>query len=1023
MGNKKKKIFLSLIPAVLLIIACLWPANSFVQAVPDTGTVVGNVMSWIMGMIVNGLGKLLTLIMGALVKVSQYSNFINAPAIKNGWVVVRDVCNMFFVLILLIIAFATILNVEAYNYKKNLPKLIAMAILINFSKTICGLLIDVAQVVMMTFVNAYKGIAAGNLVTNLGITEIISISAASEEGANMWAIAVAYILAIVYLLITIVVTVTMLAILVMRIVMIWIYVVLSPAAYLLGSFPGGKQYSSKWWTDFTKNLIVGPILAFFLWLSFASLQEQDFAKDFAIAAAESRKGISSADTEMVFMRFVVSIGMLIGGLQIAQSVGGTAGSMAGKGLAKINKGTAFVTGAASGFALAKAKATGKWAGRTSLGLASSGLKGAGTALQKIPANNATSRLANQAGRGLSQVGGIGASWKQNLVDSNEKAKMEKRKKFLEKMGVKADTADQFNQTFGGKNRIAQNMANQPALIAGGAVLGTMAGLGPIIGSMLASGLGFGFSKLGQIKDQKIRDAEADVAGKEANYNATLAAAGGNMNDPSVVGAKEELTKSRNNLNTYKGIGGSPKAMFWDSVESAASFSTKYTSKAAKKIADVEEKARTQVSGISKDPTWMDDASGNAFYSSNGQQEDQAALIRHLSNDTPEAAAARSNIENWIRTEYDGNNKHDVNLLRALAKGIAATNKKGIVDTSSLGNVTSAINSKSADIGNTVSGFGSSVIAYRRTGTQGEAGTGGMYVDSFAGDKEGHDVLAADFGQLEAAGVKIDSKAEGAYVSQENMRPIAAALVSQLEGEIKTLEGRHEAGTIDEAEYTKQRGQLDRAKEKLSNPETLGDFKMINTTSANFGRQARLATKYHEDMHGVGLQDEELSENIAGSLINNKLYGRNAATGGRHAAEVGRMAKEMKDRGMSNSQIMATVDKEIKNRVAAEGASRAERVVRMENGQKETVSQDIKEGNPEEQASIDIKPLEDKLASLEKTFRAFKVPDNSVQMSSLFNSLFQLMRRGNESQRKVLQKIVDADATPLELGAFNDVLKK
>lgn len=1023
MGNKKKKLFLFLIPVSLLAIGCLWPANGFIQAAPDTGTVVGNVMSWIMGMIVNGLGKLLSLIMGALVKVSQYSNFINAPAIKNGWGVVRDICNMFFVLILLIIAFATILNVEAYNYKKNLPKLIAMAVLINFSKTICGLLIDVAQVVMMTFVNAYKGIAAGNLVTNLGITEIISISAASEEGANMWAIAVAYILAIIYLLITIVVVVTMLAILVMRIVMIWIYVVLSPLAYLLGSFPGGKQYSSKWWTDFTKNLIVGPILAFFLWLSFASLQEQDFAKDFAIAAAGPKKGISSADTEMVFMRFVISIGMLIGGLQIAQSVGGAAGSMAGKGLNKINKGTAFVTGAASGFALAKAKATGKWAGRSSLGLASSGLKGVGSALQKIPANNTASRLANQAGRGLSQVGGIGASWKQNLVDSNEKAKMEKRKKFLEKMGVKADTADQINQTFGGKNRNAQNVANQPALIAGGAVLGTMAGLGPVIGSMLASGLGFGLSKLAKIKDQKVKDAEVDVESKETNFNATLAAAGGNMNDPSVVAAKDELTKSRNKLNVFKGVGGSPAAMFWDSVDSTASFSTKYTAKAAKKMADVDEKARTQVSSMSKDATWMDDASGSAFYSSNGQQEDQATLIRHLSGDSPEAAAARSNVENWIRTEYDGNNKHDVNVLRALAKGIAATKKKGSIDTSSLGNIVNAIDSHSADIDNTVSGFGASAIPYRRTGSKGEAGTGGMYVESFAGDKEGHNTLAADFSQLKAAGVKIDPKAEGAFVGGKNLRPIAAALVSQLESEIKALEGQHAAENISDDDYSKQRATLEQAKKKLSNPESLSEFSMINTNSANFGRQARLATKYHEDMHGAGLKDEELSENISSSLLQNKLYGRNAATGGRHAAEVGKMAKEMKDKGMSNSEIMSTIDQEIKNRVSAEGASRAERVMKMESGEKETVSQETNSVSTEEKINIDLKPLEEKLNSLEKTFRAFKIPDNSLQMSSLFNSLFQVMRRGNESQRKVLQKIADAEATPLELEAFNDVLKK
>ena len=66
---------------------------------------------------------------------------------------------MFFVVVLLIIALATILNQEKYSYKTWLPKLILMAVLINFSKMICGLIIDVAQVVMMTFVNAFKDVS------------------------------------------------------------------------------------------------------------------------------------------------------------------------------------------------------------------------------------------------------------------------------------------------------------------------------------------------------------------------------------------------------------------------------------------------------------------------------------------------------------------------------------------------------------------------------------------------------------------------------------------------------------------------------------------------------------------------------------------------------------------------------------------------------------------------------------------------------------------------------------------------
>jgi len=62
---------------------------------------------------------------------------------------------MSFILILLIIAFATILRQESYS-KKLLPKLLIMAVLINFSRTIFGLLIDFSQVIMLTFVNAFS---------------------------------------------------------------------------------------------------------------------------------------------------------------------------------------------------------------------------------------------------------------------------------------------------------------------------------------------------------------------------------------------------------------------------------------------------------------------------------------------------------------------------------------------------------------------------------------------------------------------------------------------------------------------------------------------------------------------------------------------------------------------------------------------------------------------------------------------------------------------------------------------------
>jgi hypothetical protein len=354
MTRNKKKIF-NIFLVLSLSIGIFFIVPTAHATVGDwAGEVLGGIIGWIIG----ALGIILSLLMSALVLVAQYSNFIGSPAVENGWVIVRDICNMFFVLILLIIAFVTILKLEEYSYKKWLPKLILMAILINFSKTICGLLIDIAQVVMLTFVNAFKDIAAGNLVTNLGLKEVITL-ANNNKDIGFWAIVGAYVLGLIYVLISLVVITAMLAMLVMRIVMIWIYVVLSPMAYLMSAFPGGQKYASQWWSEFTKNLIVGPVLAFFIWLSFASLSVQDFKGDFKIndtnteqiagevgvvnpGDSDDSMGATQASTPDVFIRFIIAIGMLIGGLKISQEIGGAAGSIAGKGMNQISSGAAFV---------------------------------------------------------------------------------------------------------------------------------------------------------------------------------------------------------------------------------------------------------------------------------------------------------------------------------------------------------------------------------------------------------------------------------------------------------------------------------------------------------------------------------------------------------------------------------------------------------------------------------------------------------------------------------------------------------
>lgn len=326
--------------------------------------------------LVSIIGWILAKVMGIFMAVVNYNDFTNAPVIAYGWRVVRDVANMFFIVILLVIALATILQQEKYNYKKWLPRLVLMAILINFSKTICGLLIDVAQVVMLTFVGSFSKIGAGSLTQMLGIQEWQKMKDFTGPEVSGWGVLAAYFLALLYALIALVTVLSMVVMLVMRLVMIWVYVVLSPLAYLLASFPGGENYSKKWWTEFTKNLVIGPILAFFVWLSFATLGNPSTNEDKTLSAfkidevnstdgvdLEGEQQMEGYTTSETMMKFIISIAMLIGGMKIAQEVGGAAGQALGKASGKLKSAGLVAGGAVGGFALAKAKQGGKAVGR------------------------------------------------------------------------------------------------------------------------------------------------------------------------------------------------------------------------------------------------------------------------------------------------------------------------------------------------------------------------------------------------------------------------------------------------------------------------------------------------------------------------------------------------------------------------------------------------------------------------------------------------------------------------------------
>ncbi|MBI5621714.1 hypothetical protein HY933_02520 [Candidatus Falkowbacteria bacterium] len=352
--------------ALVLVGVVVLPQIASAQGSPEIvanrsaiGEFLARQLAYLLSFVVALLGKLVLVMVVVLVKIAQYgstsgTSFIDATAVKIGWVVVRDMANMFFVVVLLIIAFATILKIEEYNYKHLLPKVLLMAILVNFSKTICGIAIDLAQVVMLTFVNGFKDTGAGNFINATGLPKTLkfSVFATPEELAanvSQSAVAASYMLALIYIVIILVVLVVNVLILAFRIVMLWVLVVLSPLFFLMLAFPGGQGYAKEWSQEFVKYLVSGPLLAFFLWLSlsmFGTLR-QDLVQTVPGMPAEDisgttpqlpdnpQAGITQAGTWDHVIQFVIAISMLVGGLTITGSLGGAMSTFAGGGLSKL----------------------------------------------------------------------------------------------------------------------------------------------------------------------------------------------------------------------------------------------------------------------------------------------------------------------------------------------------------------------------------------------------------------------------------------------------------------------------------------------------------------------------------------------------------------------------------------------------------------------------------------------------------------------------------------------------------------
>jgi len=344
----------------------------------------------------------------------------NNAFIQDGWRVSRDVANLGFVLIIIIIAFATILRIESYGIKKTLAKLIIVALLVNFSMMICAAIFDIANIFMKTFIDRLGDAdgVANKLAEVFGVSNVANptdqtgIETGAQEigqkfaqidaGSSLANLTTGPIFIVIFFVIIIITLAVLFIMLLIRYVWLGLLIILSPLAWLCSILPATANWWKTWWNHFLRWIIFAPAMTFFLYLALSSSG--------SIASLAGNAGSSSfgATFGSTIGNLFIMTGLLLGGLIVSNSLSlaGASGIIAGA----IAVGSGIAGGTILWGARLGARGAGKLAATRPVG---------GRAMKM--ATQGRNKLSRAIGKGLVNIGSYATAFGRGVTKTGEAA--------------------------------------------------------------------------------------------------------------------------------------------------------------------------------------------------------------------------------------------------------------------------------------------------------------------------------------------------------------------------------------------------------------------------------------------------------------------------------------------------------------------------------------------------------------------------------------------------------------------------
>jgi len=322
-----------------------------------------NPFNSLIGVILYGLYLVSRLILVIILDVFQwflnpqnfggYINFLNTGIVSLLFEQFKNFAYLGLSLAMIFTAIATILRSEKFGWQKMLPKLLIVALLVNFSLVICGMLIDLSNYLSMVSVYAFNSdITLANLLVNCSICPVVK---SFYDLGGDWDIVRAAGLGTILTLLFAFQFFGLMMYVGTRIVTIIICLITSPLAFFTFAIPGGEKIWDFWRQRFQQALVVLPVICFIFYISLFFITQ--LATSISQNIAPNSQGV--ATTVMAYMIFIIVFAQLI--RYVSQFLG-VEQVEKGFQIAKKAVTTAAMAGAAAvgGFALGKTVTSGGW---------------------------------------------------------------------------------------------------------------------------------------------------------------------------------------------------------------------------------------------------------------------------------------------------------------------------------------------------------------------------------------------------------------------------------------------------------------------------------------------------------------------------------------------------------------------------------------------------------------------------------------------------------------------------------------